>query len=229
MSTEHPNTHPGKAAGLAMLLAPLAFVAAELLHAQLDRDAGTYLDRIADSPDRWYAAHMLVLLGLAIMVPALLGTVQLFRESRPRLATASITLLIPSVIALAALVGMELVAWQLAQSSIGHAELVAVWEKTAENEALAPLFGIALLLPVSWLLAGIALYRTSLVPRWSAVLVGSAQLVGFAGELSGAPKWVAVGAQLAFGAGLARVARTVLTASATRAPAAQAREDTVPR
>lgn len=222
MSNDHSNTYPGRLAGLAMVLAPLVFVSAELLHARLDRDAGTYLDRIAMNPDRWYAAHMLVLLGLALVVPALAATVQLFRGRSPRLASASVVLLLPAVVALAALVGMELVAWQLAQSTITRSELITVWENTAENGAIAPLVGIALLLPVAWLLAGIGLYRARVLPRWSAALIGVAQLVGFAGELSGAPKWVAVAAQLAFAAGLAPLGLRLLT---SRAPAPGAAVD----
>lgn len=217
MSTAHTNTRPGRLAGLAMLFAPLVFIVAELLHAQLDTDGGTYLDRIADNPDRWYAAHVLVLLGLALIVPALVGVVQLFRDDRPSLATASISLLVPSAVALAALVGMELVAWQLAQSTIGRAELVGVWESTAENAAIVPLVGVALLMPVAWLLAGIGLYRTRAVAPWSAVLVGGAQLVGFVGELSAAPKWIAVGAQVAFAVGLVPIGLRVLRDSPTDA------------
>lgn len=217
MSTAHTNARPGRLAGLAMLFAPLVFIVAELLHAQLDTDGGTYLDRIADNPDRWYAAHVLVLLGLALIAPALVGVVQLFRDDRPSLATASISLLVPSAVALAALVGMELVAWQLAQSTIGRAELVGVWESTAENAAIVPLVGVALLMPVAWLLAGIGLYRTRAVAPWSAVLVGGAQLVGFVGELSAAPKWIAVGAQVAFAVGLVPIGLRVLRDSPTDA------------
>lgn len=216
MSNVHPNASPGRLAGLAMVLAPLVFVSAELLHARLDRDAGTYLDRIAVDPDRWYAAHTLVLLGLALVVPALATTVQLFRGRSPRLASASVVLLLPAVVALAALVGMELVAWQLAQSTIARADLIAVWENTAENEAIAPLVGVALLMPIAWLLAGMGLYRARVVPSWSAALVGGAQLVGFTAELAGGPKWLAIAAQVAFAAGLAPLGLRLLRERAAK-------------
>lgn len=218
MNTEEPSIYARRTCGLAMIVAPLVFLTAELLHAHFETDAGRYLDGIAAGPDRWYAAHMLVLLGLVLILPALAGAASLTRASQPRLTAASATLIIPGTLALATLVGIELVAWQLAQSTIGRAELIAVWENTAENEAIVPLVGVAMLTPVAWLLAGIALVRARAVARWSAVLVGGAQLVGFAGELSGGPKWIAVGAQLAFAAGLVPIGLRVLRDSPTGVP-----------
>lgn len=202
-----------------MILAPLLFVIAELLHARFETDPAAYLDGIAANPDRWYGAHILVLLGLTLMLPAIFGTAHLVRATRPSLAKLGVTLAVPGVVALAALVGMELVAWQLAQSGISRGASITLWESTAENEAIAPLVGVALLLPVAWLLVGVGLYRARAVSRWMAGLVALAQLVGFIGELAGAPKWLAVGAQLGFAVGLVpigiRVLRDVASSSRT--------------
>jgi len=97
---------------------------------------------------------------------------------------------------------MELVAWQMAQSGFNRAEMILLWEKTAENAGIAPLVLAAVLFPVAWLLLGLALFLARLAPTWIAALVGLAQLVGFASELSGGPKWLAVSAQIAFAIGL---------------------------
>ena len=212
--------------GASMIVAPLVFIAAELLHAHFETEPSAYLDAIAANPDRWYGAHMLVLLGLALMLPAIVGVALIVRSSDPRLGTGSVSLAILGTVALAALVGMELVAWQLAQSEIARAEMIALWENTAENEAIFPLVIVALLLPVGWLLVGVGLYRGRAVSRWSAVLIGLAQLVGFASELAGATKWIAVTAQVAFAVGLIPIGLRVLHAaeSGSTGPTAQTRE-----
>jgi hypothetical protein len=160
------------------------------------------------------------------MLPAIFGAALIVRSTRPALSAAGLTLAVPGAIALAALVGMELVAWQLAQSGIGRTEMIALWENTAENEAIAPLVLVALLLPVAWLLVGVGLYRGGVISRWSAALIALAQLVGFVGELAGAPKWLAVGAQLAFAIGLVPVGIRVLRSADTGLAAlgAQTRE-----
>ena len=60
---------------------------------------------------------------------------------------------------------------------------------------------------------GIGLYAARLVPIWVAALVGFVQLVGFVGELSGGPKWLAVAAQIAFAIGLIPIGVNVLRQS----------------
>ena len=188
--------------GVAMIVAPIVFVIAELLHGHFERDAAKQLDVIAQNTDRWYAAHILVLAGLMLALPAFVGLAHLVRQGRPALANLGQVLLVPGTIALAALVGMELVAWQMAQSGVDRAEMVLLWENTAENAGIAPLVLAAVLFPVAWLLLGLALFLARLAPTWIAALVGLAQLVGFVGELSGGPKWLAVAAQVAFAIGL---------------------------
>ncbi|MDH4102261.1 MAG: hypothetical protein OEW52_06580 [Thermoleophilia bacterium] len=137
-----------------------------------------------------------------LALPAFAGLARFVQEHRPTLVNLGRVLLVPGTIALAALVAMELVAWQMAQPGIDRAAMVLLWENTAENAGIAPLILAALLFPVAWLLVGAGLFLARLVPRWSAALVGLAQLVGFIGELSGAPKWLAVAAQVAFAIGL---------------------------
>jgi len=196
--------------GVAMVAAPLVFVLAELLHARFQTDAAKQLDAIAASTGRWYAAHMLVLAALVLALPALVGVARLLEAGRPRLGTACLVAIVPGVVALAAVVGMELVVWQMAQPTRQRTEMIALWENTAENAGIAPLILAALLFPIAWLLVGVGLYVARVVPRWSAALVGLSQLVGFAGELSGGPKWLAVAAQIAFAIGLIPIGIRVL-------------------
>lgn len=210
MLLSNPTTFRRVVEGVAMIAAPLMFVLAELLHGHFESDAGAYLDVISSNTGRWYAAHALVLTGLMLVVPAFLGVARLLDPHKPALANLGRLALIPGVIALTAVVGMELVAWQMAQLSTERATMVTLWENTAENAGIVPLILVALLFPTAWLLAGIGLYSARIVPVWSAVLVGLAQMVGIVGELAEAPKWLAVAAQVAFALALVPIGSRIL-------------------
>jgi hypothetical protein len=200
-------------AGAAMVLAPLVIVLAEVLHAQVETEATALLSRVAADPGRWLGSHVLVLTALVLVVPAYVGVVRLVRPKRPRVGSLGLVLFVPGLVALTALVGMEVVLWQMAQPEAAREEMVALVERLNESAALMLLYAAALLFPLAWLLIGIGLYLARTAPVWAAVLVASAQPVGFVAELSGAPKWIAVAAQAAFAIGLIPIGLRVLRSS----------------
>ena len=101
----------------------------------------------------------------------------------------------------------------VAQPVANRPEMVALAERVNESAGIVPVFGVALLFPLAWLLVGIGLYRARTVPRWAAVLIALAQPIGFAGELAGGPKALAVAAQLVFALGLVPVGIRVFSQS----------------
>jgi len=182
-----------------MIAAPLVFVIAEVLHARFEEDPADFLSALAQDTGRWYAAHVLVLVSLVLALPAFLGIRHIVEVRRPTLASLASIAFVPGMIALAALVGMELVAWQMAQPGFDREQMIILWANISKNADIVPMIFVALLFPIAWLLAGIGLYLTQLCPRWAAALVGLAQLVGFLSELAGGPKWLTGAAQIAFG------------------------------
>jgi hypothetical protein len=210
MILSSPTTFRRTVRGASMIAAPLVFVTAEILHARLEADPGAFLSAISDDTGRWYAAHVLVLVGLVLALPAFLGIAHILEGRRPVLANLGSIAFVPGMIALAALVGMELVAWQMAHPGLDRAAMITLWGNTSENAGIVPVIFVALLFSIAWLLAGIGLYIAQLCPRWAAALVGLMQLVGFASELSGGPKWLAVAAQVGFAIGLISIGIRVL-------------------
>jgi hypothetical protein len=210
MILSSPTTFRRTVRGASMIAAPLVFVTAEILHARLEADPGAFLSAISDDTGRWYAAHVLVLVGLVLALPAFLGIAHILEGRRPVLANLGSIAFVPGMIALAALVGMELVAWQMAQPGLDRAEMITLWGNTSENAGIVPVIFVALLFSIAWLLAGIGLYIAQLCPRWVAALVGLMQLVGFVSELSGGTKWLAVAAQVGFAIGLISIGIRVL-------------------
>lgn len=199
-------------AGAAMVIAPLAAVVAEVLHAKVETEASEQLAAVAQNTDRWYAAHVLILAMLALLVPAFLGLAHLLRESSPALGNAGSIAFVPGLVGIAAVVGAELVLWKMAQAA-NREEMVALARSFNESAGFLVVILMALLFPIAWLLVGIGLYRGRAVARWSAVLVAVAQPMGFAAELAGAPKPVAVAAQVVFAVGLIPIGIQVLRLS----------------
>ena len=154
-----------------------------------------------------------MLVALALVVPAFIGLAHILEATRPTLSHLGLIAFVPGLVVLAALAGMELVLWQIAQPAADRAEMIALAERLDESAGIAALFVLVLLYPVAWLLVGTGLYLARLVPRWTAVLIALSQPVGFVGELSGAPKWLAVAAQVAFAVGLIPIGIRVLRQS----------------
>jgi len=213
MNLTTPGRFHRKVAGAAMIAAPAVIVVAEILHPKFEMDAAKQLSIVADNTGRWYAAHALVLVALALVVPAFIGLAHILEATRPTLSHLGLIAFVPGLVVLAALAGMELVLWQIAQPAADRAEMIALAERLDESAGIAALFVLVLLYPVAWLLVGTGLYLARLVPRWTAVLIALSQPVGFVGELSGAPKWLAVAAQVAFAVGLIPIGIRVLRQS----------------
>jgi hypothetical protein len=213
MILSSPTTFRRTARGASMIAAPLVFVIAEALHARLEENPSEFLTAIAADTGRWYAAHVLVLIGLILALPAFLGLVHIIEDRRPVLANLGSVAFVPGMIALAALVGMELVAWQMAQPGLDRTQMITLWENTSTNSGIAPMIFVALLFPIAWLLAGTGLYVARICPRWVAALIGLMQLVGFVSELAGGSKWIAVAAQIGFAIGLVPIGVRVLLQS----------------
>ncbi len=200
-------------AGAAMIAAPTVIVVAEILHPRFETDAAKQLEAVAADTGRWYAAHALVLVALMLLLPAFAGLAHILEATRPTLSHLSLMAFVPGLVVLAALAGMELVLWQMAQPVADRAEMIALAERLDESAGIAPLFVLVLLFPAAWLLVGTGLYLARSVPRWTAVLIALSQPVGFVGELSGGPKWLAVAAQIAFAIGLVPIGIRVLRQS----------------
>jgi hypothetical protein len=200
-----------RVAGLAMLAAAPVAVLAEVLHPRFDpSDASQQVAAVAASPGRHYAAHVLVLALLTLAVPAFAGLLHLLRPHGARLAAVALLAFVPGLVALTAVVGMELVLWQMAQPGRDQAEMAALAGAVNESGGIIALVLVALLFPLAWLVAAIGLYLARAVPRWSAALLGIALPIAFVVELGGAPKLATVGASVAYGLGLVAVGLTVL-------------------
>src|SRR4051812_19832372 len=101
-------------AGACMVVAPLVLLVAMVIHPASSMNEATQVATIQDNLDAWYVAHLLALISIAVMVPALLGLMHMLREREVAFGHVGGGLGMLGLLAFAGIVGMELVMWQMA-------------------------------------------------------------------------------------------------------------------
>ena len=179
MSSTDPARRP---LAVAMVAAPLLWVAAELVSPKLKSDAAEQLAAIAGDTDRWYAYTALLVLGTIVFVPAVLGLMRLSRVGAPRLTTVGGVVLGFGTVIAAGDAMSQLVTWQMVATGADRGQMAALLDRF-DNATGAQLFfgpgGLAFL--VGSVLLTAALVRTRAIPVWASV----AFLVGMIGQLAG--------------------------------------------
>jgi len=196
-------------AGACMVVAPLVLLVAMVIHPASDMNEATQVATIQDNLDAWYVAHLLALISIAVMVPAVLGLMHMMREREVAFGHVGGGLAMLGLLAFAGIVGMELVMWQMAAGGSTR-EAVALLERLNNTAGiLIPFafvsFGFAL--GLACLAAG--LYRARAVQSWMAISTAAgAILFGFA--IGTAMNWLAVVAAAFLAVGLGAIGRMVL-------------------
>ena len=168
---------------VAMVAAPLLWLAAEALSPTLKSDSAAQLAVIAHHANRWFGYTALLTLGTILFVPAILGIMRLTRAGMPRLNLIGGALLGYGAIIAVGDAMSQLTTAQMVTGHADQAQMAALLDRTS-NAAGASVFfgpgGLAFL--VGSILLTIALVRTRVVPLSISVafLLGIVvQLVGF--------------------------------------------------
>jgi hypothetical protein len=196
-------------AGACMVVAPLVLLLATVIHPASSMNEATQVATIADNLDAWYVAHLLALIAIAVMVPAVLGLMHMLREREVAFGHVGGGVAMLGLLAFAGIVGMELVMWQMVAGGSTR-EAVALLERLNETAGIViPFafvsFGFAL--GLASLAAG--LYRARVVQSWMAVSVAvGAVLFGIA--FGAATNWLAIVAAAFLVVGLGAIGRMIL-------------------
>ena len=196
-------------AGACMVVAPLVLLFATVIHPAGSMNEATQVATIADNLDAWYVAHLLALIAIAVMVPAVLGLMHMLREREVAFGHVGGGVAMLGLLAFAGIVGMELVMWQMVAGGSTR-EAVALLERLNETAGIViPFafvsFGFAL--GLASLAAG--LYRARVVQSWMAVSVAvGAVLFGIA--FGAATNWLAIVAAAFLVVGLGAIGRMIL-------------------
>jgi hypothetical protein len=196
-------------AGACMVVAPLVLLAAMVIHPASDMNEATQVATIQDNLDAWYVAHLLALVSIAVMVPAVLGLMHMLREREVAFGHVGGGLAMLGLLAFTGIVAMELVMWQMAGAG-NTREAVTLLERLNETAGIVipfVVFSFGLSLGLACLAIG--LYRARAVQSWMAIsTVVGAVLFGVA--IGSALNWLAIVAAAFMVVGLGAIGRVVL-------------------
>lgn len=196
-------------AGACMILAPLVLLAAVVIHPASSMDEATQVATIADNLDAWYVAHLLALISIAVMVPAVLGLMHMLREREVAFGHVGGGLAMLGLLAFAGIVGMELVMWQMVAGGSTR-EAVALLERLNDTAGIViPFVVVSFGFALGLACLAIGLYRARAVQSWTAISIAVGAIVfGFA--IATAMNWLAIVAAAFLVVGLGAVGRMVL-------------------
>ena len=167
MNTRAPEYRTRLGAASAVV-GPALMSLGDLFHPAESWDPSVQVEILTDSASRWYAAHLLLFIGMLLFVPGILEVSRLGAGRRPVAAYAARILLVISVGALSAVFAFEMLLGRFVSEGAGHAAAVTLLE-TFQSAQLSAVLGPALLA----FFVGVALFVRSLAPltpslRWPA-------------------------------------------------------------
>ncbi|MGH3329937.1 MAG: hypothetical protein ACRDPJ_01410 [Nocardioidaceae bacterium] len=174
------------AAGVALIAAPLVLLVGAVIHPQVEDAAAEHLAVAADAPDRYYVAHSVLLAGLVLFVPALLGLVHLLEERAPAFGHVGAGLATLGLFGATAVVAVDGIAVsQMARSGMDAGVMTALLDDIKESGGLR---GIAIVGAVAFLvgvlLLAYGLWRAKAVQAWIAGGIAAAAIAVFIAQVA---------------------------------------------
>ena len=196
-------------AGACMVVAPLVLLVAMIIHPASDMNEATQVATIQDNLDAWYVAHLLALISIAVMVPAVLGLMHMLREREVAFGHVGGGLALLGLLAFTGIVAMELVMWQMAAGG-STAEAVALLQRLNNTAGIViPFVIVSFGFTLGLLCLAAGLYRARAVQSWMAISTAAgAILFGFA--IGTAMNWLTIVAAAFLVVGLGAIGRMVL-------------------
>lgn len=193
---------------VALVLGSVLAVAGMALHVAGDGSAPdeALVRTIEASLGQWLASHLLLASGMALVAG---GAASAFRLARGRGATLTAIGAAAMSVGAALMSLGDLAHGALAYALAGHVEAttsLAIQEAYFLHPAIAVTSFGGMLLPVGVLVLGVALLRSRIVPRWSAIVLGVSPIFISLGFASGT-RMLLLG--LPFMVGMAVLARAI--------------------
>ena len=217
MSVRHIPNNEAALTATALLAGPVVLLAAAALHPAHGYDASGWLAAAEAGTGRFYIAHVLFIAAAVLWVPTVLAVGCIVAPTHRALALSGSGFGALGAVTLALLGGQDLIVWQLAKSSIDHANRLALLEHVSSVPgAVAPVVALMILGGgVGPVLLALGLHRARATSAWTAALIPLG-LVTWAAALPVAP--VAVLGSACTVAGFAAVAHHLLRETSSPPP-----------
>ncbi|MFL5896588.1 MAG: hypothetical protein ACJ76Z_15935 [Thermoleophilaceae bacterium] len=155
-------------AGFCMMFAPLFALVGFVVHPAVHSNESAQVTTVAAHMDGWYLSNALLFVSVVLAVPAALGLMHMLREREVAYGHVGGGLALIGLMALAGLVGMDMVTWQMGAGP--HAEMASLLHRVNHaTGVLVPFVFGSLLFGVGYLALGMGLYRARATASWYAV------------------------------------------------------------
>ena len=166
-----------------MIVAPVVLLVGALLHPQGKEVAAAHLAVVAENPGRYYWAHAILLVGLALFLSAVLALMHLLKERETRFGHLGGGLAMIGLFGATAVVAVDGIAVsQMGQPGADIQEMVLLLDRIKESPGLrgvAIVAGVGLM--VGMVLLAYGLWRTRAVQPWMAGAVAAGAITFFVG------------------------------------------------
>jgi hypothetical protein len=173
-------------AGICLIAAPVVLLVGAIVHPQIEDAGAGHLAVVAENPERYYAAHAILLAGLALFLPAVLGLMHLLRERATAFGHVGGGLTMIGLFGATAVVAVDGIAVsQMGQPEANVEEMAALIDRIKESaglRAVAVVGALAFLLGVLMLAYG--LWRARGVQSWTAGAIAAGAIVVFIGQVT---------------------------------------------
>jgi hypothetical protein len=170
--------------GVALIVAPLAFLAGTLIHPGLDPSATDQLQLIEDHPDRWYATHILGLVFITLAIPAVFALLSLLRVRGVVWGHLGAALSMVGLVSWTGVVTIYgFVAWQLAEAN-DRSRMAELFDDLNHTAAVAMPFRIGpMAFAFGMICLAVGLYRAKAARALPALAIGMAPVLFAVGAL----------------------------------------------
>ncbi len=163
-----------------LVVGPALMSVGDLMHPPESADPIAQIAIIVESPSGWYAAHLLLFVGMLVFVPGILAITELATERRPRVGHVSQLLMLVSVGALSSVFTFEMLLGRVIAEGGDPATAVALLQTFQSTEVF-----LAILPGLLAFFVGTSCFVVSLSARadpfrWPALgfAVGAALILG---------------------------------------------------
>jgi hypothetical protein len=159
-------------ATVSLVVGPLIMAIGDLLHPQESSNTDRQAAMIVGEATRWYLAHLLLLVGFALVLPGLLAATGLVAARWPKAGYAARVLILTGATGTAGIFAVEAVAGRLAL--VGPAATKSILDTLFSAPVAVPIFAIALCFFVGVIVLTVPVIGRPGPGRWPAVtlLVG---------------------------------------------------------
>jgi hypothetical protein len=156
-------------AGICMVVAPLLLVVAFVASPRLETEAAAQLRVAAEHVDRFYLVNLIAMIGVALLIPAVLGLMHMVRERRPAHGAIGGGLSVLGLLATMVSFGFAFAVWRMASDGVQAAD-VALLDSIMETAGIViPVTIVGFVGCAGFVVLMLGMYRAHVVDWWMAL------------------------------------------------------------